>query len=88
MNLSVIDVGGEALVISQFTLLADCRRGRRPSFTDAMEPIQAEGMYEAFVEKLGSLGVPTKAGRFQAMMDVKSVNSGPVTIPLDSRKRF
>lgn len=88
MNLSVLDAGGEALVISQFTLLGDCRRGKRPSFTDAMEPGEAQRMYEAFVEELGRRGIRVQAGRFQAFMHVSSVNKGPVTILLDSRKRF
>jgi D-tyrosyl-tRNA(Tyr) deacylase len=88
MNLSVLDVGGEALVVSQFTLAADCRRGRRPSFTGAMEPVGAQKMYERFIEALEGHGVPSKAGRFQAFMDVESVNRGPVTILLDSNKRF
>ncbi|MBW2262234.1 MAG: D-tyrosyl-tRNA(Tyr) deacylase [Deltaproteobacteria bacterium] len=88
MNLSVLDAGGEALVISQFTLLADCRKGRRPSFTGAMEPGEAEPMYENFARALGDHGVDVETGRFQALMDVESVNQGPVTILLDSRKLF
>jgi len=88
MNLSVRDVGGEALVVSQFTLLGDCRRGKRPSFTEAMAPEQAREAYEGFMSALARAGVPVRGGRFQALMDVRSVNRGPVTIILDSRKRF
>jgi len=88
MNLSLLDVGGEALVISQFTLLGDCRRGRRPSFTDAMEPGMAEGIYERFGREVARHTVPVKMGRFRAFMHVTSVNQGPVTMMLDSRKRF
>ncbi len=88
MNLSVLETGGEALVISQFTLLADCRKGRRPSFTGAMEPGPAEALYASFAHALADRGVPVRTGRFQALMDVESVNQGPVTILLDSRKLF
>jgi D-tyrosyl-tRNA(Tyr) deacylase len=88
MNLSVVDVGGRALVVSQFTLYGDVRRGKRPSFTDAMEPKAAEAMYERFIHGLEALGVPCARGVFGAMMDVQSVNDGPVTILLDSKKLF
>jgi D-tyrosyl-tRNA(Tyr) deacylase len=88
MNRSVLEVGGEALVISQFTLLADARRGRRPSFTDAMEPVQAGRLYGRFLKALAGHGVPVSEGVFQAFMRVRSANEGPVTILLDSRKRF
>ena len=88
MNRSVLDVGGRALVVSQFTLYGDVRRGKRPSFIDAMEPAGAEAMYERFVERLEALGVPCARGAFGAMMDVHSVNDGPVTILLDSKKQF
>lgn len=88
MNLSVVDVGGEVLVVSQFTLLADCRKGRRPSFVGAMEPGRAETLYESFAGALAARGVPVRTGRFQALMDVESTNRGPVTILLDSRKLF
>ena len=88
MNRSVIDIGGSALVISQFTLHGDARRGRRPSFTDAMEPVAANELYEQFVSTLQDLGVPCGKGVFGAMMDVRSVNDGPVTILLDSKKLF
>jgi D-tyrosyl-tRNA(Tyr) deacylase len=83
-NLSVPDVGGEALVVSQFTLLADVRRGRRPSFEGAARPEAAEPLVEAFAEAMRSLGVPTRTGRFGAKMSVSLVNDGPVTIVLDS----
>jgi D-aminoacyl-tRNA deacylase len=88
MNRSVADVVGGALVVSQFTLYGDVRRGKRPSFTDAMEPGAAEAMYARFVERLERLGVPCARGVFGAMMDVHSVNDGPVTILLDSKKLF
>jgi D-tyrosyl-tRNA(Tyr) deacylase len=83
-NLSLLDVGGAALVISQFTLYADCRRGRRPSFTDAAEPAEAEALVEEFRATLERLGVPTAVGRFGAHMTVSLVNDGPYTILLDS----
>lgn len=88
MNLALREVNGEALVISQFTLYGDVRRGKRPSFTNAMEPNEAKRMYERFVERLEQLGVPCSRGVFAAMMDVESVNDGPVTILLDSSKAF
>ena len=88
MSRSVIDVGGGALVISQFTLYGDCRRGRRPSFDGAMPPAEAEKIYEHFLAALAAHGVPVRAGRFRAMMDVASINAGPVTILLDSGKAF
>ena len=88
MNLSALDIKGEALVVSQFTLLGDCRKGRRPSFTEAAPPEEAEMLYEKFIEFLGEKGIPTKTGRFQAMMDVFLVNDGPVTMLLDSGKLF
>jgi D-tyrosyl-tRNA(Tyr) deacylase len=83
-NLSVTDIGGEALVVSQFTLLADVRRGRRPSFTEAARPEIAEPLVEAFAQALRGAGVPTRTGRFGAKMEVSLVNDGPVTIVLDS----
>jgi D-tyrosyl-tRNA(Tyr) deacylase len=83
-NLSLLDTGGAALVISQFTLYADCRRGRRPSFTDAADPTQAEALVEGFRSALERLGVPTAAGRFGAHMTVSLINDGPYTILLDS----
>jgi D-tyrosyl-tRNA(Tyr) deacylase len=83
-NLSLLDVGGEALVVSQFTLLADVRRGRRPSFVGAAAPETAEPLVEAFAQAMGEAGVPTQTGRFGAMMAVELVNDGPVTIVVDS----
>lgn len=83
-NLSLLDIGGAALVISQFTLYADCRRGRRPSFTDAADPIPAEALVEEFRSALERLGVSTAAGRFGAHMTVSLVNDGPYTVLLDS----
>jgi D-tyrosyl-tRNA(Tyr) deacylase len=83
-NLSLLDAGGEALVVSQFTLLADVRRGRRPSFSAAARPEQAEPLVEAFAEELRRLGVATQTGRFGAKMAVGLVNDGPVTVSIDS----
>lgn len=88
MNRSVLDAGGAALVISQFTLHGDVRRGKRPSFDGAMEPATAEQLYDRFVARLEALGVPCAKGVFGAMMRVSSVNDGPVTILIDSRKTF
>lgn len=85
MNLSLLDVGGSLLIVSQFTLYADCKKGRRPSFTDAAPPDFANKMYEKFLAKCRVKGVPVEAGRFGAMMQVELVNSGPTTIILDSR---
>jgi D-aminoacyl-tRNA deacylase len=86
MNLSVLDIGGEALVVSQFTLYADCRRGRRPGFDPAAPPAEADLLYQKFVECLRALGVPTKTGQFQAHMLYKIENDGPVTILFDSEE--
>ena len=83
-NLSLLDIGGEALVVSQFTLLADTRRGRRPSFTDAAPPEEAESLVREFEEALRGLGVSVASGRFGAHMQVELVNDGPVTIILDT----
>lgn len=89
MNLALADVGGELLVISQFTLYGDCRKGRRPSFVKAMAPEPAERMCTEFAARARALGVGNVAeGRFGAMMDVSLVNSGPVTLLLDSKKLF
>ena len=85
MNRSLLEVGGEALVVSQFTLLADCRKGRRPAFTDSAPPEDAERLYESFAEDLASRGVPVSTGRFGAMMDVDLLNQGPVTFIVESR---
>lgn len=84
MNLSIRDVKGEVIVVSQFTLMADCRSGRRPSFTPAAPPAEAERLYEFFVEQIRELGIPTQTGEFGAHMDVALVNDGPVTFWLDS----
>ena len=83
-NRSILDVEGEALVVSQFTLYADCRRGRRPSFSDAGRPEIAEPLVEHFVQALRAAGVPTQTGVFGAMMQVEIHNDGPVTIVLDT----
>jgi len=88
LNLSLLDIGGELMVISQFTLYADCRKGRRPSFTDAASPDTARSLYEYFLVKAKATGLPTASGIFQAMMEVELVNSGPVTILLDTSKNF
>jgi len=88
MNLSVTDTGGSLLVVSQFTLYGDCRKGRRPSFDKAAPPEIAEALYEEFVSKLRARGARVETGRFRAMMDVHLVNWGPVTLLLDSRKEF
>ncbi len=82
MNMSVCDMGGEALVISQFTLLADGKKGRRPSFGRAADPEEAERLYEFFIGELASAGVPVKSGSFGAKMEVSLVNDGPVTFVL------
>ncbi|HCA57251.1 MAG TPA: D-tyrosyl-tRNA(Tyr) deacylase [Blastocatellia bacterium] len=84
MNLSILEVQGEVLAVSQFTLFADSRRGRRPSYIDAAPPEEANRLYEYFMDRLRSNGVSVQAGRFQAMMDVELVNNGPVTIWLDT----
>ncbi len=84
-NLSLLDVGGDALVVSQFTLYADTRKGRRPSFTDAADPRLADGLVETFRQAIAAVGVPTAAGRFGAHMEVSLVNDGPFTLVLDSR---
>ena len=88
MNLSVQDVGGSILSVSQFTLFGDCRRGRRPSFTEAAGADQGNALYEAFNEALRAQGMNVETGRFQAHMEVSLVNDGPVTMLLDSTKQF
>lgn len=88
MNRSLADTAGAMLVVSQFTLYGDVRRGRRPSYTDAAEPERANSLYEYFVERVRAQGVKVETGVFQAMMKVSLINDGPVTILLDSRKQF
>lgn len=88
MNLSVQDVGGKILSVSQFTLYGDCRRGRRPSFSDAAGAAQGQALYEAFNAALRKNGAEIATGQFQAHMDVSLVNDGPVTMLLDSTKQF
>ncbi len=83
MNLSAADIGAEIMVVSQFTLYADCRKGRRPGFSDAMEPVQAEAMYNRFIDLIAASGLVTRTGQFGAIMQVKFTNQGPVTIILD-----
>ncbi len=84
MNLAVADVGGAVLVVSQFTLYGDCRKGRRPSFIAAAPPDTAIPLYEAFVDAVRAHGIPTSTGRFGALMHVELVNDGPVTLLLDT----
>ena len=86
MNLGVAEVGGGVLVVSQFTLYGDCRKGRRPSFIAAAPPEVAVPLYEAFVNALRALGLPVATGRFGAMMQVELVNDGPVTLILDTKE--
>ncbi len=88
MNLSLLDCQGELLVVSQFTLYADCRKGRRPSFTEAGDPEAAKALYDYFIQRVKSQGMRVASGVFQALMEVELVNSGPVTILLDSSKNF
>lgn len=88
MNLSLREAGGDLLVVSQFTLLGDVRRGKRPSFDAAATPDQAKQLYEYFVREIRAAGMRCETGQFQAMMDVELVNAGPVTILLDTEKTF
>jgi D-tyrosyl-tRNA(Tyr) deacylase len=87
-NLSALDTEGELLLISQFTLLADARKGRRPSFTDAAPPAEAEGLFQKFVDEARNSGLKVATGKFQQYMQVEIHNDGPVTIMLDSRDKF
>ena len=88
MNRSVLETGGDVLVVSQFTLYGDARKGRRPSFIDAAAPEEANRLYGLFVDRLRASGLRVEQGVFRAMMDVSLVNHGPVTLLLDSRKAF
>lgn len=88
MNRSLADAGGELLVVSQFTLYGDCRRGRRPSFDKAAPPAGARRLYEDLVAALRADGLTVRTGRFQAMMQVELINDGPVTLLIDSRRNF
>jgi len=88
MNRGLADIGGAMLVVSQFTLLGDCRKGRRPSFVAAAAPETAERLYEVFVQAVRNAGIEVGTGRFRQHMDVALVNDGPVTLLLDSRKLF
>ena len=87
MNISLKDIGGSALVISQFTLCGDWRKGRRPSFTNAAPPDEGERLYEYFCKALATAGIPLETGKFGAMMDVALINNGPVTFVLDSKQK-
>jgi len=88
MNKALAEVGGAVLVVSQFTLLGDCRKGRRPSFVKAARPELAEPLYQKLVAQLRAGGLPVETGKFRAMMDVELVNDGPVTLLLDSKRVF
>ena len=85
MNRSLLETGGQMLVVSQFTLMGDCRKGRRPSFMAAADPATAATLYEYFVEQTRGCGITVETGRFQTLMEVSLVNDGPVTLILDSR---
>jgi len=85
-NLSLKEVNGEMLIVSQFTLFGDCRKGRRPSFTDAEDPALAKSLYERLIHRLKEQGIPVQTGEFQTKMEVHLVNDGPVTLLLDSRR--
>lgn len=88
MNDSLLDSGGAMLIVSQFTLYGDCRKGRRPGYSSAARPEQAESLYESFIKAVQKYGIQTATGRFQATMAVELVNDGPVTLLLDSTKMF
>ena len=88
MNLSIQDIAGEIMVVSQFTLLGDCRKGRRPSFSDAALPHIANELYNVFISCISKVGLKVASGEFQAVMEVHLINDGPVTFLLDSRKRL
>ncbi|OGR08432.1 MAG: D-tyrosyl-tRNA(Tyr) deacylase [Deltaproteobacteria bacterium RIFOXYD12_FULL_50_9] len=88
MNLSVLEIGGAILVVSQFTLYGDCRKGRRPSYADAAAPELAKILYEDFIQAIKAFNIPVASGEFQAMMEVTLSNDGPVTLLLDSKKIF
>jgi len=88
MNRSLLETGGQALCVSQFTLYGDCRKGRRPSYDQAAAPDRALRLYESFVASVRKRRIPTETGRFRAMMDVELVNDGPVTLLLDSDRLF
>jgi D-tyrosyl-tRNA(Tyr) deacylase len=88
MNRSLLETSGEMLVVSQFTLFGDCRKGRRPSFSQAAPPDQAKQLYETFMTEVEKMGITTASGEFQAMMEVSMVNDGPVTLLVDSQKKF
>lgn len=88
MNLSVIETGGSVLAVSQFTLYGDCRKGRRPGFSEASPPDEARDLFNIFVDELGKLGLKVATGRFREHMTVEIINDGPVTLLLDSKKNF
>ena len=88
MNLTLAEIGGGMLVVSQFTLLGDCRKGRRPSFIAAARPEVADALYRSLIAEVQGQGIPVATGRFQTHMDVELVNDGPVTLLIDSRKDF
>ena len=88
MNRSLLDTGGAMLVVSQFTLYGDCRKGRRPGYSTAAPPEHANALYEKFITHIKETGIKTASGKFQAHMDVKLINDGPVTLLLDSSKTF
>ncbi len=88
MNLSAIDLGKDIMVVSQFTLYGDCRKGRRPNFFDAAPPDKADRLYNVFIDKINNYDLKIETGEFKAMMDVELVNDGPVTLLIDSKKDF